>query len=124
MYLNPMNPTTTVSIHPYFKPHEGRLAEFIAGMPAFVERTRSEESVLFYDFTVCEDTVFCREAYVGGEGALHHLENVGDLLQSALGISDLLRLEVHGAAAELDKMREALKDLPVQWFVLETGLER
>lgn len=119
-----MSPRTTVSIHPYFKPHEGKLDEFIAGMPDFVERTRSEEAVLFYDFTVCEGIVFCREAYVGGEGALAHLANVGDLLEKALAIADLVRLEVHGAGTELDKMREALKDLPVQWFVLETGLEK
>ncbi len=119
-----MTPQTTVSLHPYFKPHDGKLAEFIAKMPAFVERTRSEEGVLFYDFTVCGDIVFCREAYVGGEGALHHLDNVGDLLGEALGIAELVRLEIHGAAAELDKMREALKDLPVQWFILETGLQK
>lgn len=119
-----MSPETTVSIHPYFKPHEGKLDEFIAGMDAFVERTSSEDAVLFYDFTVCDDIVFCREAYVGGEGALAHLGNVDDLLQAALGISDLLRLEVHGAAAELDKMREPLKDLPVEWFVLQTGLTK
>ena len=42
----------------------------------------------------------------------------------ALQIADLIRLEIHGAAAELDKMRESLKDLPVSWFVLETGLEK
>ncbi len=119
-----MNPQTTVSIHPYFKPHEGKLADFIAGMPAFVERTRNEEKVLFYDFTVSDDIVFCREAYAGGEGALAHLQNVGDLLEKALGIAELIRLEVHGAAGELDKMRDALKDLPVQWFVLETGLKK
>lgn len=117
-----MTPSATVSLHPYFKPYEGKLAEFIAKMPAFIARTRSEERVLFYDFTVCGDIVFCREAYVGGEGALHHLENVGDLLGEALSISELVRIEVHGAAAELDKMRDALKDLPVQWFVLEAGL--
>jgi len=121
-YLQRMTSRTTVSIHPYFKPHDGKLAEFIAGMPAFVERTRGEESVLFYDFTVCGDTVFCREAYVGAEGALRHLDNVGDLLGEALRIAELVRLEIHGAADELDKMREVLKDLPVQWFVLETGL--
>ena len=118
-----MTPETTVSLHPYFKPHEGRLDEFIAGMAAFVERTSSEEGVLFYDFTVSDDgIVFCREAYVGGEGALAHLGNVDDLLKGALEISDLIRLEVHGAAAELDKMREPLAELPVDWFVLETGL--
>jgi len=117
-----MNPDTTVSIHPYFKPLEGELDEFIAGMDAFVERTSSEAGVLFYSFTVCREIVFCREAYIGGEGALAHLENVDDLLKAALEISELVRLEVHGAAAELDKMREPLKDLPVEWFVLQTGL--
>lgn len=118
-----MTPDTTVSIHPYFQPHEGKLDDFVSGMPAFVERTSSEEGVLFYDFTVSsEGIVFCREAYVGGEGALAHLANVDDLLKAALEISDLIRLEIHGAAAELDKMREALADLPVEWFVLETGL--
>ena len=118
-----MTPQTTVSIHPYFKPHAGKLAEFIAGMPAFVERTRNEEAALFYDFTVCDEIVFCREAYIGAAGALRHLENVGDLLGEALKIADLIRLEVHGAANELGQMREALKDLPVQGYILETGLE-
>ena len=46
------------------------------------------------------------------------------MLEEALQISDLIRLEVHGSAVELDKMREPLKDLPVQWFVLETGLQK
>ena len=68
--------------------------------------------------------MFCREAYAGADGALAHLDNVGSMLEAALGISDLLRLEVHGSAAELDKMREPLKDLPVQWFVLQTGLKK
>ena len=118
-----MTPETTVSIHPYFKPNDGKLDEFVAGMEEFVERTRSEEGVLFYDFTVnSEGIVFCREAYVGADGALAHLENVGELLQQALGICELIRLEIHGAAAELDKMREPLAELPVDWFVLETGL--
>ena len=119
-----MTSETTVSIHPYFKPHEGKLDEFIAGMDAFVERTASEEGVLYYDFTVSDGTVFCREAYVGGEGALAHLGNVDDLLKAALEISDLIRLEVHGSAAELDKMRDPLKELPVDWFVLKTALIR
>jgi len=119
-----MNPSSIVSIHPYFTPHEGRFAVFIAMLPEFVERTRREEDVLFYDFTVCEPQIFCREAYSGGEGALAHLENVADLLGRALEIAELTRLEIHGDAAELDKMREPLADLPVKWFVLEAGLQR
>ena len=68
--------------------------------------------------------VFCREAYAGGEAALAHLDNVGALLGEALKISDLLRLEVHGSAAELDKMRDALKDLPVEWYVVDSFVEK
>ena len=94
-------------------------------MPAFIERTATEEAVLYYHFTVSSaGIVFCREAYIGGEGALAHLANVDDLLKAALEIADLVRLEVHGAAAELDKMREPLSELPVEWFVLETGLKK
>jgi hypothetical protein len=119
-----MKPQTTVSIHPYFRPHEGRLAEFLALLPQFVQRTRTEKAVLFYDFTLCDGLVFCREAYVGGEGVLAHLDNVGDLLGQALEMAELIRIEVHGAASELDKMRETLKGLPVQWFVLKEYLEK
>ena len=119
-----MNPETTVSIHPYFKPHEGKFEEFVSALQAFVDKTSSEEDVLFYDFTICDDIVFCREAYVGAKGALAHLENVGAMLEQALEISELLRLEVHGSATELEQMREPLKDLPVQWYLLETGLKK
>ncbi len=119
-----MNPNSIVSIHPYFKPHEGKLEEFKAGFQEFIEKTSTEEGCLYYDFSVSDDLVFCREAYVNGDAALAHLENVGENLGEALAISDLIRLEVHGAAAELDKMRDALKDLPVQWFVLECSLEK
>jgi len=119
-----MNSPTMVSIHPYFQPHEGKLEEFVAGLPAFIERTSTEERCLFYDFTISDDIVFCREAYEGAEGALTHLENVGDLLEKALGIADLVRLEIHGPAAELDQMREPLSELPVDWFVFSGGVER
>ncbi|MEM6280137.1 MAG: hypothetical protein AAF733_11700 [Verrucomicrobiota bacterium] len=119
-----MNPETTVSIHPYFKPHEGKFDEFVGNLQAFVDQTANEDAVLFYDFTICEDIVFCRDAYAGAAGALTHLENVGAMLEQALEISELVRLEVHGSAAELDQMREPLKDLPVQWFVLKTGLKK
>jgi len=118
-----MNPNSIVSIHPYFKPHEGKLEEFKAGFSGFVEKTSSEEGCLNYDFSVSDDIVFCRESYVSGEAALAHLDNVGENLGAALAISDLIRLEVHGAAEELDKMREALKELPVQWFVVECSLK-
>jgi quinol monooxygenase YgiN len=108
-----------VTLHPYFKVHPGKLEAFKAGFPAFVEKTAKEEKNVFYEFTVNGDEAFCREGYTDAEGLLAHLENVGALLAEALKIADLIRLEVHGPAAELDKLKEPLAHLKPDWFVLE-----
>ena len=112
-----------VSLHPYFKVHPGKLEAFKAGFPAFIEKTNSEPKNLFYGFSVNGNDVFCREAYVDADGLLAHLDNVGALLAEALKIGDLVRLEVHGPAAELEKLRGPLADLKPQWFpiVAETA---
>ena len=107
-----------VSLHPYFKVHPGKLEAFKAGFPAFREKTASEEKNLFYDFTVNGDEVFCREGYADAEGLLAHLENIGALLAEALKIADLIRLEVHGPAAQLEKLRGPLAHLNPAWFVV------
>ena len=116
---------SVVSIHPYFQVQDGKLEEFKSLMPEFVARTATEEKCLYYDFSISEAAVVhCREAYVGAEGVLAHLDNVGDLLERALGISELLRLEFHGPESELEKLKEPLKDLGPQWFAFETGVEK
>jgi len=113
-----------VSIHPYFKVHPGKLETFKAGMQAFIEKTKSEPAHVYYEFTVNGDEVFCREGYIGAEGALAHLQNVGELLGEALKIADLLRLEFHGHAAELEKMKAPLAHLNAAWFTYECGVQR
>ena len=52
------------------------------------------------------------------------LENVGTLLQEALKIAELTRLEIHGPEEELAKLREPLADLKPQFFTLEYGFRR
>ncbi len=91
---------------------------FKAGFPAFAEKTAREEKNLFYEFSVNGDEVFCREGYADAEGLLAHLENIGALLAEALKIGDLIRLEVHGPAAELEKLRGPLAHLKPSWFVV------
>ena len=117
-----MSNTSIVSIHPYFKVQEGKLEEFKALLPEFVAKTSSEEGCLYYHFTINDDVVFCREAYVDGDAALAHLDNVGQLLEQALGIAELQRLELHGGEAELAKLREPLGGLNPQWFVFQDGV--
>jgi quinol monooxygenase YgiN len=106
-----------VTLHPYFKVHPGKLEAFKGAFQAFVEKTKSEEKNLFYGFTVNGDEVFCREGYEDAEGLLAHLENVGAILAEAMKIADFVRVEVHGPAAELDKLREPLAHLNPAWFV-------
>ena len=51
-----------VSLHPYFNVHPGKLDAFKAALPAFVEKTATEEKNLFYGFTINGDEIFCRKA--------------------------------------------------------------
>ena len=113
-----------ISIHPYFKVHPGELDAFKASLPKFVEATQREAKCLYYGFTINGDEVFCRESYVDAEGVLTHLENVGALLGEALKISDLVRLELHGPAAELEKLKSPLAAFNPSWFVYEIGVKK
>ena len=119
-----MSHPNVVSIHPYFKAHPGKLAQFKAAMPAFVERTAGETNNLYYEFTSNGDEIFCREGYVGAEGVLTHLDNVGPLLMEALKIADLIRLELHGPAEELEKLKGPLAHLKPAWFARDCGVVR
>lgn len=113
-----------VTIVPYFKVHAGKLDEFKAGCVKFVEKTSPEPKCLFYGFSFDGDEAHCREGYADAEGALAHLDSVGAMLQEALKISDLTRLEIHGPEEEIAKMREPLAGLNPQFFTLDYGFRR
>ena len=113
-----------VTIHPYFKAHPGQMAACRALLPRFVEQSKSEPGILYYEFTTDGESIFCREGYRDADAALAHINNVGALLEEMLKHSELTRLEFHGPAAELVKLKEPLKALPVVWFELLDRLER
>lgn len=111
-----------VSLHPYFKVHPGKLAAVRAGFPRFVEKTGTERKNLFYGFSVNGDEIFCREGYTDADGVVAHLDNVGALLGEMLTMADLIRVELHGPADELDKLKGPLAHLNPVWFTLEASL--
>lgn len=113
-----------VSIHPYFKVKPGKMAEAKAVLARFVEATTSESTNLQYDFTINGDMIFCREAYVGAQGLLDHVSNIGLILAEFLEYVDVARLEVHGSAEELEKLRGPLSDLKPEFYVYECGVSR
>ena len=115
---------TSVTIVPYFKVQQGKLEAFKALCERFVGQTTEEPDCLYYGFSFCGDEAFCREGYENAEAALTHLDRVGPLLQEALKISELTRLEIHGAEAQLAKLRGPLASLSPKFFVLEFGFRR
>ncbi|MEY2976370.1 MAG: putative quinol monooxygenase [Prochlorotrichaceae cyanobacterium] len=109
---------------PYFKVLDGQLPAFKQLCEQFVTQTQGEPQCLYYGFSFNGNEVHCREGYANAEGVLNHLQNVGSLLEEALKIAEITRLEVHGPEEELEKLREPLAGLQPQFFTLEYGFRR
>ena len=117
-------PDTCCTLVPYFKVPVENLAAFKKLCERFVEKTRSEPKCMFYGFSFYADQAHCREGYQDAEGLLAHLHNVADILDEALKISELIRLEIHGPDDELEKLRGPLAAFNPQFFSLEYGFRR
>jgi len=112
------------TIVPYFQISSGNLEAFKTLCEQFVEKTKEEKKCLYYGFAFDGDQAHCREGYADADGLLAHLDNVGTLLEEALKLSEITRLEVHGPEQELSKLREPLAGLNPQYFTLEYGFRR
>ena len=120
-----MNPIErSVSLHPYFKVHSGRLEAALALLPEFVARAATEEKMLYYEFTLSDDVIFCREAYAGADGVLAHVSNVGAQLEKMFALAELMRFEIHGPASELEKLKGSFAQLKPIWFAYQCGVQR
>ena len=109
---------------PYFQINDGQVEAFKALGPQFVARTRTEPGCVHYAFSYNGSQAHCREGYDNAEALLAHLDNVGALLGEALKIASLVRLEVHGPAAELAKLHGPMTALNPQYFELADGIRR
>jgi len=109
---------------PYFEVQDGQLAAFQTLGARFVEKTRSESGCINYAFSFNGHIAHCREGYENAAAVLAHLDNVGALLDEALKIAKIIRLEVHGPAEELEILKEPLAELNPEFFALLPGLRR
>ena len=112
------------TIAPYFKISNGNLEAFKELCEQFITKTKMETKCLYYGFSFDGYEAHCREGYEDAEGLLTHLDNVGSLLEEALKIAEITRIEVHGPEEELTKLRLSLADLEPQFFTLEYGFRR
>ena len=114
-----------ICLVPYFKAFPGKGEEVKKLLHKFVEKTALENGVVYYDFfSHGDDEFYCREAYRDAASALAHLTNVGVLLGEMMKLADLTRVEIHGTAREVAKVKESLDPLNPICFIHECGLER
>ena len=111
-----------VSLHPYFKIKEGGAVALKALCPELVQMCDAEDKCLYYAFSFAGDSMFCREAYEGAQGVFEHMDNVGEMLGKVFECADLEKLEIHGPAAELAKLKEPLQDLNPTYYEIEFGI--
>ena len=119
-----MNQDRCCSLASYFLVADGKIEDFRQLCQQFVEQTRSESKCFYYGFSFNDNLVHCREGYQDAEGLLSHLENVGSILEEALKISELVRLEIHASKAELKMLRKHLSHLEPQFFSLDDGFRK
>jgi acyl-CoA-binding protein/quinol monooxygenase YgiN len=117
---------TQVSLSPYFKVKD--LAKFQATWKKATDTVKAEDdSCLYYNWTfyTTEDgatVAHCNESYANGEAVLAHLQMADAALKECLAESaDIERLEVHGPAEEIEKLKEALAPMGCKFFAAEWG---
>ena len=112
----------TVTLAPYFRLHDREKFSSIWRSDYF--KFAHKEDCVHYAFTFTDDSrAHCREAYPNAAAVLQHLADVDVPLKAVLdpSIAELERLEVHGPAAELELLREALSPLGAKFFCCEWG---
>lgn len=112
------------TIVPYIQVQPGKLDQFKDYCRQMVEKTSRETGVLFYGYSFDDHLCFGREGYNGAEAVLAHVENVSPLFNEAMELAELVRLELHGPAEELAKLKEPLADIGFEYFTLEYGFSR
>jgi len=117
-------PQTLCSIQPYFTVLDKDMAKPIMG--ELVQQTKSETGCVYYGWTAVGNKLFCREAYVDGAAVLAHLQNVDVYMKKILaeGVAKLDRIEIHGPADELEKVKGATETLGTKYFAVVSGFQK
>ena len=117
-------PDTCCTLVPYFEVQDGQLDAFKALARKLVAKTRAEPGCMHYAFSFSGNVAHCREGYEDAAALLAHRDNVSELLGQALKIAKIVRFELHGPEAEIDKRRGPIASREPQFFVVEEGIRR
>lgn len=112
------------TVDAYFSVKPGNEEAFEDVVNRFVRETRNESGIRYYGWSTSGQEVHCRQGYLNAEGFLEHAANVGRLFEEAMTISDCSRLAIHGPEDELEKLREPMAEIPLQYFSLTSSFRR
>lgn len=117
-------PLDPVIIRPYFTVLDWDKARPI--LHDFVQKTATEEQMIFYGWDIDGDILHCREAYRDGAGVVHHLKNVASCIGRliAAGVAKLDSISIIGPAAELAKVKPDTEKLGTKYFVIHSGFQQ
>ncbi len=112
-----------VSINPYFQITDENMETAKGFLARFCDLVgKNEKGCLFYNFTFKGNELCCREAYKNADAVKAHLDNCGPALGEFMKIAKLLRIEVHGPAADLEQLKEAFAAFNPEYYVSECGI--
>mmetsp|Transcript_16141 Transcript_16141/g.66709 ORF Transcript_16141/g.66709 Transcript_16141/m.66709 type:complete len:130 (-) Transcript_16141:2267-2656(-) len=114
---------TVVSVRPYFKIHDGKKEDVMKLLPLFYEQSKDEPGSVHYAFSFADDGMnfACIESYVNSQAVADHLTNILDSFGKLLEVVDLLRLEIHATAADMESLKsnKVLTDAGATFFTLD-----
>lgn len=115
---------TWCTVDAYFSVTAEKKEAFNDLVERFVKKTKNESGIRNYGWSSNSQEVHCRQGYLDAEGFLEHVANVRHLFEEALTISDCSRLAIHGPEDELEKLREPMAGIPIQYFGLTHSFRR
>ena len=90
--------------------------------PFNIKTTRNEEGCLYYGWTICDDKLFCREAYIDGNAVNIHLKNVCPLINEFLESAGKLdSIDIMGPSKEIEVVREGTEGFGTKYYKVHSG---
>lgn len=115
---------TWCTVDAYFSVKPEQKEAFDKIVDHFVRKTQKENGIRFYGWSTNGEEVHCRQGYLDAAGFLEHVGNVRHIFEEAVTIGECSRLAIHGPKEELDKLREPMAEIPIQYFNLTQSFRR
>ena len=117
--------SAVVTVIGYFDIPTGNADPFRANCEAMLALRDKEPGHLATAYSFDKDTTATsREDYENAEAVIRHMELGRHIYESTTGLVDITRVEVHGPAAELEKLDALFSDLSPRFYVTEFAFRR